>query len=146
MKNRLTEQIVANYQDYKQKILDEIGKYSYRKRRYNVDFTIALYIASEEMSFDFIQEKIRDTDKLVALDTNFIAVVFDFATEDGGFKAAENLLALLEPRLFSGEIYISVVNSHEHADDNEHVHKALDLLIENINSGYNDVPRAEEES
>lgn len=140
MKNRLTKQIVENYQRYKQRILDNIESYNYRKRRYDVDFTVALFISSDEIEADFVQKNIRNSDKLVTLDNNFIAVIFDFADEEQGLKAAENLLALMEPKFFSNEIYISVVNSHEQLDNEEHLHRAFDLLVENINSGYNDVP------
>jgi len=141
MKNRLTEQILENYNCYKNDILGEIEEFSYRKKRYEVDFTISLFISSEKIDFDFIEESIRDTDKAIVLDHNFIAVIFDFATEETGLKATENLLALLEPRLFSDEIYISVVNSHDRIDDDEHVRKALDLLIDNINNGFKDIPK-----
>ncbi len=141
MKNRLTEQILESYNCYKNEILGDLEEFSYRKKRYDVDFTIALFISSDKIDFDFIKESIRDTDKVIVLEHNFIAVVFDFATEESGLKATENLLTLLEPRLFSDEIYISVVNSHDRLDDDEHVRKALDLLIENITNGFKDIPR-----
>ncbi len=140
MKNRLIKQIEENFTDYKRKILDNIQEYSYRKRRYGVDFTITLYISSKKIDLDIVKNYIRDTDKLIQLASNVIAVVFDFADEERGLKASENLLSLLEPRLFDEEIFISIVNSHDNFDEKEQVRHLLDLLIESIQNGYNDVP------
>ncbi len=140
MKNRLITQIRENYNRYKSEIVEYLKIYDYRKRRYKVDFTIALYIAIREIDADFVKRYVRDTDTVVVLDSNFIAVIFDFASVEAGFKAAENLLTYMEPRLSTDEIYISVVNSHDRLDESEHVRKALDLLIENIDNGFRDIP------
>ena len=140
MKNRLIKQIQDNYFKYKSEIVEYLKIYDYRKKRYKVDYTIALYISVEELDADFVKRYVRDTDTVIVLENNFIAVIFDFASVEAGFKAAENLLAYMEPKLSTDEIYVSVVNSHDRLDEREHVRKALDLLIESIDNGYRDIP------
>ena len=141
MKNILIEQILENYNSYKNDILSALEEYNYRKKRYGVDFTVTLYISSKEIPVEIVKEDIRETDRLVGLEKNFIAVVFDFTDEEGGLKASENLLAMLEPKLCCSQIYIGVTNSFDSIDDDEQVRRALDILVESIQSGFNNVPR-----
>ncbi|SFV50559.1 hypothetical protein MNB_SM-7-1121 [hydrothermal vent metagenome] len=140
MKNRLIQQIHENFITYLEKILEHTHEYEYRKRRYKVEYTIALYIAKESIDSEYIRKHVRDTDKLVVLDSNLVAMIFDFADEEAGFKAAENILSFIEPKLSNDEIYISVVNSKDAIDVDEHIRKALNLLMENIESGFRDIP------
>ncbi len=145
MKNKLTEQILENYNCYKNSIVTAVEDFSYRKKRYGVDFTVALFISDAAIDDAFVQECVRDTDKVIKLNENFVAVVFDFATVETGLKAAENLMTALEPKLFDNELYVSVVNSENTLDDDEHIRKALDILIDNIASGYDRIPRMKED-
>lgn len=141
MKTKLINQINENFGKYQEEILKHLEEYSYRKQRYGIDYTIALYISSKEIPKDIIKSYIRCTDRLIPLDANFVAVIFDFADEEKGLKASENLLSLIEPELFEEEIYLGVVSSHGDFDEKGSVRHALDLLIESIQSGCNDVPK-----
>ena len=127
MKNKLIEQILENYNSYKNTILRNIEEYSYRKIRYSVDFTVALFIVEKELDSDFINEKVRDTDRVLKLDQNIVGIVFDFADEEAGFRATENILSKMEASLF-----VSVVNSSGMVDDDEQIRKAFDTLIDEI--------------
>ncbi len=140
MKNRLIEQILENYNSYKNRILQDISDYEYRKKRYGVDYTIALFVSDENLNANDFKCRVRDTDKIIDVASNIIAVIFDFASEDGGLKAAENLMTLLEPKLFEQKLFVSVVNSHDMIDDDEHVRKVLDIVIDNINNGFDKIP------
>ncbi len=140
MKNELKNQILENFNRYKEVIVAHLQEYDYKKERYKVDFTLALFLAKEKIDTPALRKYIRYTDKLIALDTNLLAVVFDFTNEEKGLKAAENVLSIIEPSLSSYEIYISVVNSRESLDDGELARKALNLLIENIENGFKDIP------
>jgi len=140
MKSKLIEQVLENYNSYKNTILRNIEDFSYRKVRYYVDFTVALYISQKELDSDFIKEQIRDTDRILMLDKNLVVVIFDFAKEEAGFKAAENLLSKIEPALFGAELFISVANSHGMIDDDEQIRKAFDTLINEIRNHFDDVP------
>ena len=145
MQSKLIEQILENYNCYKNTILRNIEDYSYRKVRYSVDFTVALFMSERDLNADYIREKIRDTDSVLKLDHNLVAVVFDFATEDAGFKAAENLLSKIEPSLFGADIFISVSNSHGMIDDDEQIRKAFDTLITEIRNNFEDIPMGVED-
>ena len=140
MKSKLIEQVLENYNSYKNTILRNIEDFSYRKVRYYVDFTVALYISQKELDSNFIKEQIRDTDRILMLDKNLVVVIFDFAKEEAGFKAAENLLSKIEPALFGAELFISVANSHGMIDDDEQIRKAFDTLINEIRNHFDDVP------
>ncbi|NPA66258.1 MAG: hypothetical protein GXO11_05170 [Epsilonproteobacteria bacterium] len=145
MQSKLIEQILENYNSYKNTILRNIEDFSYRKVRYGVDFTVALYMAQKDVDSKFIQEAIRDTDRVLRLDDNLVSVIFDFAKEDAGFKAAENLLSKIEPSLFGSELFISVVNSHGMIDDDEQIRKAFDTLMTEIRNHFDDVPMSIED-
>ena len=140
MENELIKQIREHYGDYKAKIVESVGEYVYRKKRYDVDYTVALFLSDEPLDEEFIRGNIRDTDRVFSCDENCIGVIYDFANEETGLKAAENLLMYIEPHLKSDTIYISVVNSHCAMDESEHARRTLDLLIENIKNGFKDIP------
>ncbi len=139
MQNKLIEQIIENYNGYKNSILRDIEEYSYRKVRYGIDFTVALFISQKDIDSLYIDGKIRDTDRVVKLDTNVVAVVFDFADEEAGFKATENILSKIEPSLFGIPLFVSVVNSHGMIDDDEQIRKLFDTLINEIKNHFDDV-------
>jgi uncharacterized membrane protein len=140
MLHGLAEQIIENYNQYKKEILTKIEAYAYRKKRYDVDFTISIMISTSAFHTQSIQEHIRDTDLMIVLAKNLVAVVFDFTNEEMGLKASENLMALIEPQMFDKHLFVSVVSSHNSLDDDEQVRKALDLLIEDITQGFDGVP------
>jgi hypothetical protein len=140
MLHGLAEQIIENYNQYKKEILTKIEAYAYRKKRYDVDFTISIMISTSAFHTQSIQEHIRDTDLMIVLAKNLVAVVFDFTNEEMGLKASENLMALIEPQMFDKHLFVSVVSSHNSLDDDEQVRKALYLLIEDITQGFDGVP------
>ena len=140
MKDKLIEQILEHYNRYKNEIIKEIGEYSYRKRRYNVDFTLALFMSEKRLQMQLMDSFIRDTDKLIVLDENLVCVAFDFSNEEKGLKATENLLTQLEPKHFEHRLFVSVENSNEYSDEDEQVRKLLDTLIEEIQNGFDRLP------
>jgi hypothetical protein len=145
MNKILKKQIKDNYHKYMDKILNEMGHYIYRKERYNVDFTIALYLTNKNFKKDFIEKNIRDTDKLLILEDNMVCVLFDYADIKAGIKASENLLSNLEPIYFNSEIFISIINSNDVDDEKEQVRKALNILIDEIDKNFNGIPLSIEE-
>ena len=140
MKNRLIEEISNRYRLYKDKILNEAQTYAYRKKRYGVDFTIAVFITTKNIDMTVVESNIRTTDRVILLEGNFIAIIFDFATVERGLKATENLYAQLEPTLFQSNTYIAVMNSSSTTDEDELVRKLFDLLIEEIENKESGVP------
>ncbi len=140
MKDRLIEQILEHYNKYKNEIIKQIEEYSYRKRRYNVDFTLALFLAEKELQISLMASSIRDTDKLIVLEKNLACVAFDFSDEENGLKATENLLTRIEPKHFEHRLFVSVENSHDYSDEDEQVRRLLDTLIEEIQNGFDRLP------
>ena len=145
MSIQLAEQILEHYNSYKNEILTKIVDFSYRKKRYSVDYTVALYMANASLDGTLIKNSIRDTDLAIKLDDNLYAVVFDFSKEEEGLKAAENLLVKIEPTLFGKKIFISVVNSIGIADDDGQIRKALNILVDEIHRHFDGVPMSVEE-
>jgi hypothetical protein len=146
MQQKLVEQILESYNSYKNTILVALEDYEYRKKRYGVEYTVALYITTKELSEETILKSVRDTDNVLFLSKNFVAVVFDFSDTQNGLKAAENLLMQLEPQMFHERIYVSVVNSKGTMDDDELVRHAFDLLIDEIKSGEDGIPNLENDT
>ncbi len=104
MKNKLSQQIVEKYNLYKSAIIDYIEEFTYRKKRYyGVDFTVSPFLSDQKLDIDFIERSIRDSDKALMLDENMVGVIFDFANVESGLKETENLMTMLEPKLFNAK-------------------------------------------
>jgi len=144
MHEDLKLQILEKYNVYKNAILEEVEEYAYRNNRYNVNFTIALFISDKKLDLNLASKTIRDTDKAIVLEDNFLATVFDFSDSKSGFKAAENLLSKLEPQVFGGKIFVSIVSSEDSIDDDEQIRKALNILIDEISKKLDGIPISEE--
>ncbi|NPA65359.1 MAG: hypothetical protein GXO11_00610 [Epsilonproteobacteria bacterium] len=140
MEKELLVKLDQNFQDYRQKLLQAMKEYSYRFKRYDVDYTVALYALSTPVDISFVENKIRKSDKAVLLDDGLIAILFDFVDAEGGLKASENILTELEPKMFGKKIFVSIVNSKDAQTKEEHIRKLFDLLRYEIKNDMTDIP------
>ena len=140
MQKQLLEQLQKNQKEFHDIILSAMQEYSYRFKRYGVDYTVALYALSDTINIDIVKSMIRKTDRVIELDEHFFCIIFDFVEADAGLKASENILAKIEPQIFGKKIFVSVVNSKDASSKEEHIRKLFDLLSYEIKNNIDDVP------
>jgi len=98
----------------RQDIIDQCGSMlsdlEYAYNRYSVPYCFLLIESSTECDWiSSIESKIRQTDKVFSIKKNLVAIVFPFTEEySKGFKAAENLLVLLENHFPTTRFYMGL--------------------------------------
>lgn len=99
-----------NVQKSKAAFLDFISAPLYRYERYAIDATVALMYSDEEIDYDACSCHIRQSDMLMKLDKNLIAIVFDNVSLDHGIKAGGNLLMNYKKFSMNQNIFCAVTS------------------------------------
>lgn len=116
--------------EYFEKIMDSLEEYSYRQKRYNVNFAVALVQHDMEISLeDFIQIK-RKTDRYIRLENNLCCIIFDCVDIDSSQKAMKNIKAQLEGSSIDKEIFVRYISSVECENASKIVNSLFDMLEE----------------
>jgi len=142
MKDRLIEQIENNHALYRDRIVSEISDCFYRKERYKVNFSVAIFISTKEFDIDFVKKNLRGTDRAFLLESNLLVVTFEFVEEESGLKATENLLNILEPAFFHEKVFVCVVNSQESAKHEALIRNILNKLIDEVDANFDKIPQS----
>jgi len=143
MEKALLKKIEKNYSRYKDELLDVVTKYNYRYNRYNHSYSLVLFASTATIMQDFLLDLVRQTDRIVVFDKEFFGIVFDSVDEKAGLKASENILVNLEPAVFGKKIFVSVLNATEASDEDALVRKSLEVLINEIKLGVDDIPMSQ---
>ncbi len=117
----------------KEKLTQAIKDFTYRLKRYDVNYSIALGHTPECVDLSPLSKQIRTTDRFIILDQHTYAVILDCADETGGIKAANNLLTHFQGSFFSIPLYTCVVTAGNYdsvALMNQELFYLLDYVIE----------------
>jgi hypothetical protein len=110
----------------RQDIIEQCGSMlsdlDYAYRRYNLPYCFLLIESSTESNWiSSIESKIRQTDKIFLIKKDLVAIVFPFTDAcSKGFKAAENLLTLLENGFPSVRFYMGL-SCRERSDKDKNI-------------------------
>jgi len=101
-------------QRYCNEVIHALEEYSYRYKRYHINFALALCYCSKDGALlsDLVDIK-RKTDRLILLDDNLCCVVFDCIDDETSKKAAQNLEAQIQGHCTNGDYFMRVLSSIE---------------------------------
>jgi hypothetical protein len=117
----------------KEKLAQAIKDFSYRLKRYDVNYSVALGYVPDNIDLSPLSKHIRETDRFIILDHHTCAVILDCTNEECGIKAANNLLTHFQGSFFSTPLYTCVVtasNFDSIALMNQELFYLLDYAIE----------------
>lgn len=111
------------------KLAQAIKDFSYRFKRYDVNYSMAIGYSPENIDMSPLSQHIRETDRFIVLDHNTCVVIFDCANDEAGTKAANNMLTRFEGTFFSTPLFTSIVT----ASNYENVSLMMDELFYLLN-------------
>ncbi|MCK4874421.1 MAG: hypothetical protein KAR81_00940 [Sulfurimonas sp.] len=117
-----------NRQNYLETIISSLNDYSYRNKRYQIDFAIAIGLCKDTVDFsEFIENK-RKTDKLILLEDNLCCAIFDCAPAKSAAIATSHMLSEFQNKNSDKQIYVGVVNSRDYDNDKIMLNSLFDIL------------------
>lgn len=123
-------EIKQNRQNYVQEIINNLDEYSYRNKRYQINFALALIYCTKDINLNEIIDVKRRTDRYISLDKNLSCVVFDCIDSDSSKKAASNLQRQVEESCLYEELYMEVITSMEYESASKMTNYLFDTLEE----------------
>ncbi len=120
--------IKENKRDYYDAIVKNLDEYSYRNKRYHIEFSIAISLCDVDVDFKDFMDNTRKTDTLIPLEKNLCCLVLDCAPADSALKAAENMQAKFHKKYFDKKLYTAVVSSKNYDSDKIMVESLFDML------------------
>lgn len=128
----------GQYSLMKEKLTQAVKDFSYRFRRYEINYSIAIGHTPEAIDLSILSRHIRESDRFIILNHNTCAVILDCTSDTCGIKAANNLLTHFQGTFFSTPIYLGIVTASNYDTDSKMTHELfylLDYAIEhNMNS------------
>lgn len=125
--------------DLQMALLHEAIDFEYRYRRYEINYSIAIGLTTEEIDMSALSSFIRSSDRFVVLTPNICAVILDSAGDQEGIKAANNLLTYFQNHFFGHTLYAAVSTASNHLDAAQLIHEAFDLLEYAISNNMNNL-------
>ncbi|QOY53991.1 hypothetical protein HUE87_08805 [Candidatus Sulfurimonas marisnigri] len=121
-------------QQYHEKIISNLQDYSYRNKRYSIEFALAFGLCDDSNDFyDFVNSK-RKTDKVIALEDNLCCVIIDCVSKEDAIKATSNLVHGFKSKKSKETLYSGVVSSIDYENDANIVASLLDILEYSISN------------
>jgi len=129
-----------NRQKYLQEIISHLDDYSYRSKRYNIEFSLAIGLCNESIDLTtFINFK-RKTDTFITLETNLCCIVLDCTAADSAIKTASNLLSVFQSKYFNKELFTAVVTSKDYDDNNNRmINDLFDILDYSVSNNMDNL-------
>ncbi|MCK4737998.1 MAG: hypothetical protein KAT10_05490 [Sulfurimonas sp.] len=128
-----------NRQNYLETIINSLDNYSYRNKRYQIDFAIAIGLCKESVDFsEFIKNK-RKTDELILLEDNLCCAIFDCAPAKSAIIATSNMLSEFQNKNSDKQIYTSMVNSRDYDSDKMMIDSLFDILEYSVDNDIHGV-------
>jgi len=119
---------------YLDKIISNLNEYSYRSKRYNFEFSLALGLADEKINLEKFAEMKRMTDTYIHLENNLYCIILDGTSADTAIKATSNLQTMFQRQYFNVKLFISVVSSSEYNSEYVMVNSLFDIIEYAINN------------
>lgn len=103
-----------NRQKYLNEIIDNLEEYSYRNKRYHINYAVALCFCTKDISLNELVTVKRKTDRYITLESNLCCVVFDCIDADSSKRAAQNLKTEVEENCLGEDFFLHVATSLEY--------------------------------
>ncbi len=101
-------------QKYSNEVIHTLEEYSYRYKRYHINFALALcYCSKEEAVLSELVDIKRKTDRFILLENNLCCVIFDCIDHKTSKKAAQNLEAQIQEHCTNKDYFMRAVSSLE---------------------------------
>lgn len=126
-----------NRQKYFNEIVSNLDEYSYRNKRYNINYAIALGFCTKDVNLSDLVDVKRRTDKYIPLEDNLCCVVFDCIDSESSLKAAQNLKTEIEKSCLNEDFFMRVATSIEHESALKMTNSLFDnleLFLRNLNA------------
>lgn len=127
------------YSLMRDKLSQAIKDYSYRLKRYKVNYSIAICHSPKDIDLGPLSSQIRQTDRYIVFGHNTCAVVLDCTNEIEGIKAANNLLTHFQGSFFSTPLYVGIVTAGNYETDTKMIHELFYLLDYAIEHNMNNI-------
>ena len=114
-----------------QTIIDLIGDYIYREKRYDTHFSLVTIYTNKPLAVHAqeLQKVLRKTDTLICVTDNIICVIFDATQNKSYVKAAENLYKTLKHIDYHQQFFIATAFSN---DFNKNYLEMINKLFERL--------------
>lgn len=123
-----------NRKRFQEQLIIETAYYHFKYSRDETPYSIVLtYISEQNFDFHRYKEHLRSNDKIILLQPNLCAIVFDGTTEEQGLKASEHLLYHVQDLCFTQHIYMAIVTVNPNNTEFQTVHDLFDLLAYALN-------------
>lgn len=106
--------IKENRQKYHDEIIDNLEEYSYRNKRYHVNYAVALCFCVKDINLNELVKVRRKTDRYITLQSNLSCVVFDCIDAESSKKAAQNLKRDVKESCVEKDFFIFTSTSIEY--------------------------------
>jgi len=114
---------------FQEHLISSTTDFHYRFVRYAMPYSLAvIYISEADADPSIFKRHLRASDKLIVLQENMCAVIFDGTNEVQGLKAAENLLSHVQNICFKKHLYMAVVTVSTDTTEFQTVHDLFDLI------------------
>lgn len=123
-------EIKESRSDYIKKIISTLDEYSYRNKRYHINFALAVIYCKKDIVLDEIIDVKRKTDRYIPLDKSLSCVVFDCIDSESSKKAASNLQKQVRQNCLDDELYTEIITSMEYESASKMTNYLFDTLEE----------------
>ncbi len=103
-----------NRQKYLNEIIDNLEEYSYRNKRYHINYAVALCFCTKDISLNELVTLKRKTDRYITIESNLCCVVFDCIDAESSKRAAQNLKTEVAESCLGEDFFIHVATSLEY--------------------------------
>jgi hypothetical protein len=103
-----------NRQKYLNEIISNLDEYSYRNKRYHINYAIALCFCTKDININELVKIKRKTDRYITLESNLCCVVFDCIDAESSKKATQNLKTEVEENCAGEDFFVHVATSLEY--------------------------------
>jgi hypothetical protein len=105
--------IKASFPEFKVKILEAIKRELYLHDRYGTDFSTLMIYSDEPINVEVCRSHVRESDSVVALEENFVLIIYDIIDIEKCNKAAQNLLLTYQRYDLQQPLYMAVAPAHQ---------------------------------
>lgn len=126
-----------NREKYHKEIMKKLSDYSYRSKRYHIDFSITIGFSDKNVDFDELINKNRKTDTLIPLEENLCCVVLDCAPTESAIKATSNMQKGFKKLHSDKKLFTGVVTSKDYDNDKLMVNSLFDVLEYSVANNMN---------
>ncbi len=113
---------------YHRQILEGGITFSYRYERYKTDYSIALGYSPMDIDLEPMSNFIRNTDKFIVLNNNTCVIFLDYANDESGIKAANNLLTKFLGSAFDTPLYSAIVTASNYSSPDAMIRELFHLI------------------